>query len=116
VHKTYKTTNITLYLPINHSSVTAQVVIELTRSCVGAKIALEVDAVAAQEIFVPDLVDVFQVGGLRDVNLALVDKVLKIILVNLSPGLFRGVIGHGQMVSIIIVPFGTLHPHYVPWY
>ncbi len=56
----------------------------------------EVDAVAALEIFVPDQVDVFQVRSLHDVDLALVDKILNIILVDLSPGLFRGGIGHGQ--------------------
>ncbi len=80
-----------------HTMVTAQVVLKLARSCVGAKIASKVDAVAAQELFVLDLVDVFQVDGWRDVNLALVDKVSKIILVDLSLGHFRGVIGHGQM-------------------
>ena len=78
-------------------TVTVQVVLKLTQSCEGAKIALEVDAVAALEVFVPDLVDVFQVGGLSDVDFVLVNKVLKIILVGLSPGLFRGVIRHGLM-------------------
>jgi hypothetical protein len=71
-------------------TVNAQVVLKLTQSCVGAKIASEVDAVAAQEVFILDLVDVFQVGSQRDVDLALVDKVLKILLVNLSPGLVGG--------------------------
>ncbi len=56
----------------------------------------EVDAVAALEIFVLDQVDAFQVSSPRDVNLALVDKILNIILVDLSPGLYWGGIGHGQ--------------------
>jgi hypothetical protein len=66
------------------------------QSHTGAKIASEVDAVMAPEVFVLDLVDVIQVSNSRDVNLALVNKVLKIILVDLSPGLYRGGIGHGQ--------------------
>jgi hypothetical protein len=76
-------------------TVTAQVVLKLMQSCIGAEIASEVDA-GAQKVFAPDLVDVFRVGGPRDVDLALVNKVLKILLVDLSQGLFGGVIGHGQ--------------------
>ncbi len=48
-------------------------VLELSRFRVGPEIAMEVDAVAAKEVFVPDLVDVFQVSSPCDVNLALVN-------------------------------------------
>ncbi len=48
-------------------------VLKLSRSCIGPEIVTEVDAVAAKEVFVPDLVDVFQVSSPCDVNLALVD-------------------------------------------
>ncbi len=57
---------------------------------------MEVDVVVAQEVFVLDLVDVFQVGSPRDVDLALVNQVLKILLVDLSPGLILEIISHGQ--------------------
>ncbi len=49
---------------------------------------MEVDAVAAAEVFGPDLVDVVKVGS--PLHLALVNKVLKMILVDLSPGLYGG--------------------------
>jgi hypothetical protein len=38
---------------------TTQVVLKLSRSRVGPGIVTEIDAVAAKEVFVPDLVDVF---------------------------------------------------------
>jgi hypothetical protein len=50
--------------------VTAQMVLELLRSCVGAKIATEVVAVAVAEVVVPDLVDVGSVDDFCDVNFA----------------------------------------------
>jgi hypothetical protein len=93
-------------------TVTAQVVLKLTRSCIGAKIRSEVDAVTAQEVFVLDLIDVLQVSGLHDVDLALVDKVLKTLLVALSPGLFLGssaMVKRGWMIydsGNVVVIFG----------
>jgi hypothetical protein len=71
------------------------VVLKLTRSCVGAKIASEVDVITAPEVFVPDLVDVVQVGSPLDVDLALVNKVLKTFLVDMSLGLCWGGIDYG---------------------
>jgi hypothetical protein len=107
MHNIHKTTNITLYLPIAHNGNRSG---GPQQSCVGAKIASEVDAVVAPEVFVPDLADVVQVGSPLDVNLALVNKVLKIILVDLSPGRYGGALAmvkSGQTIydsgSVVVI-------------
>ncbi len=48
-------------------------VLELARADIGSEVAAEVVGVAAVEVFVFDLVDVGQVVGVGDINLALVD-------------------------------------------
>ncbi len=50
-------------------TVTTKVVLELSRSRVGAEIAPEVVAVAVAEVVVPDLFNVFSVGGFGDVGI-----------------------------------------------
>jgi hypothetical protein len=56
--------------------VTTQVVLELLQSCIGAEIVPEVVAIAVAEVVVPDLFDVFNVGGFGDVKFTCVDEFL----------------------------------------
>ncbi len=58
-------------------TVPAQVILEFTRSSVRSEVATEVVVALHLKILVPDTVDVVAVGGLGDVNLALIDQFLK---------------------------------------
>jgi hypothetical protein len=80
--------------------VPSQVILKFTRSRVGVEVATEVVVVARPKILVPDTVDVVGVGGLGDVNLALVDHFLEMIFVFFSPGLDSGGIGHGWSADL----------------
>jgi hypothetical protein len=53
--------------------VTPQVVLKIYRLCVQSKIATKVEAVTMAEVVVPDLVDVDNVAGLFDIDLASVN-------------------------------------------
>ena len=78
------------------TTVPAQGILKFTRSSVRSEVATEVVVASHLKILVPDTVDVVAVGGLGDVNLALVDQFLKEFFVFLSPGLDSGGISHGQ--------------------
>jgi hypothetical protein len=59
------------------TTVPAQGILKFTRSSVRSEVATEVVVASHLKILVPDTVDVVAVGGLGDVNLALVDQFLK---------------------------------------
>ncbi len=61
---------------------------------VASKIATEVVAFSLYEVLVADAVDVVRVLGLRDVDLAVVDKFLELVLIVFAPRLYGGRIGH----------------------
>jgi hypothetical protein len=56
--------------------VTTQVILELSPSHVGPEILSEVVGFAVAEAVKPDLVDVWTINGLGDVNLTLFDELL----------------------------------------
>jgi hypothetical protein len=56
--------------------VTTQVVLELSQTCFGAKTATEVVPVAVVEVVVPDLFDVFNIGGFGNVDFTNVNGIL----------------------------------------
>ncbi len=62
---------------------------------VASKIAAEVVNFSISKVFVADAVDVVSVRGLRDVDLAVVDKLLYFILIVFAPRLSGGGISHG---------------------
>jgi hypothetical protein len=82
--------------------VTTQVVLELSQSCVVAKIATEVFGYAVVEVVKPDLVDVVPICGLGDVNLAFIDWLLEVLFISFSPGLYGGGISHGRAAWLVI--------------
>jgi hypothetical protein len=77
--------------------VTTQVLLELSRSCVGMEIVTEVVGFAVAEVVKIDLVDVGTVGSLCGVNFALLDELLKVFFVSFSPGIYSG--GASAMVK-----------------
>jgi hypothetical protein len=80
--------------------VPAQVILEFTGLRVGMEVATEVVVLMQPKILVPDTVDVVSVGGLGDVNLALVDQFLEMFFVIFSPGLDCGGISHGWSADL----------------
>ncbi len=66
----------TIYTSSLLSTISAQVVLEITGSCVTSEVASKVMTVARAEVLVADSIDVIRVTGACDVNLAPVDEVL----------------------------------------
>ena len=65
--------------------------------------------IAFAEVFHTNAIDVSDVGGTSDVDLALVNEFLKKFFVGFSPGLYwGGVIGHGPAEDCGIVLMGWL--------
>jgi hypothetical protein len=71
-------------------TVTTQVVLELSQSCVVAKLATEGFGFAVAEVVKPDLVDVVPVCGLGDVNLAFIDYLLEVSFISFPQGFTGG--------------------------
>jgi hypothetical protein len=60
--------------------------------------------VAVAEVFCTNAVDVSRFGGASDVDLAVVDELLKIIFIGSRPGLYRrGIIVHGPLADCAIL-------------
>ena len=66
----------TIYTSSLLSTISAQVVLEITGSCVTSEVASKVESVALAEVLVADSIDVIRVTGACDVDLAPVDQFL----------------------------------------
>ncbi len=69
---------------------TTQVVLKLSRSCIGAEITTEVVGFAVAEVVMPDLGNVGSIGGLCNVYFTRIDEFLEAVFVSFSPGLYGG--------------------------
>jgi hypothetical protein len=58
------------------STISAQVVLEITGSCVTSEVASKVESVTWAEVLMADSIDVIRVTGACDVDLAPVDQFL----------------------------------------
>ena len=66
----------TIYTSSLLSTISAQVVLEITGSCVTSEVVSKVITVAWAEVLVADSIDVIRVTGACDVDLAPVDEFL----------------------------------------
>ena len=71
-----KSSKINIFYTSSLSTISAQVVLKITGSCVTSEVALKVESVTWAEVLVADSIDVIRVTGACDVDLAPVDQFL----------------------------------------
>jgi hypothetical protein len=71
-----KSSKIDIFCTSLLSTISAQVVLEITGSCVTSEVASKVESVTWAEVLMADSIDVIRVTGAFDVDLAPVDQFL----------------------------------------
>jgi hypothetical protein len=71
-----KSSKIDIFCTSSLSTISAQVVLEITGSCVTSEVASKVESVTWAEVLMADSIDVIRVTGAFDVDLAPVDQFL----------------------------------------
>jgi hypothetical protein len=71
-----KSSKIDIFCTSSLSTISAQVVLEITGSCVTSEVASKVESVTWAEVLMADSIDVIRVTGAFDVDLVPVDQFL----------------------------------------
>jgi hypothetical protein len=71
-----KSSKINIFYTSLLSTISAQVVLEITGSCVTSEVASKVTIVTRAEVLLADFIDVIRVTGACDVDLAPIDQLL----------------------------------------